>query len=677
MDKAKRVLAPVVIRWSWGAATATLLLVAGIAFASTPAVPTYLRQWGGIGSGNGQFENLHGIAVDPAGNVYAADAANNRIQKFSSDGTFVTAWGTSGSGDGQLDGPFDVAVDQAYNVYVADMNNNRIQKFTDTGAFLAKWGSNGGGLGEFRFPGGVAVDSSGNVYVADSWNHRAQKFDGAGNLLAIWGGGPGDGDGFLNFPYGIAVDAANNVYVADSENDRIQKFDDAGLFLAKWGTAGSGPGQFQHPWQLDVDRAGNVYVTDLGNRRVQKFSDSGVFLGAWEDGPLNNQFYDPVGIAVSPLGSVYVADNSYRKILQFALARMIVGVGNGGDGMAEDMATMAPHGLLSWQQVAWAAYNGAGGETRPALCDVDGDLKDELVLGLGPGGNGWLQVKDDPDTGFAQLAWIQVNWAAYNSANGETWPACGDIDGDGRDEIVVGLGNGGKGWARLYDDAGTGFAPMPGTPMNGGWVQLPWAVYNNADGSVHPAVGNLDGDPREEIVFALGPGSDGWVHIRDDQMTGFANLAGTPGAGGWLQFGWLVYQAANGTTWPAVGDLDGDGDSELVLGLGTGGDGWLRVFQDASGGFAPAAGTPGAGGWLRIEWSAYNTAVGASFPAIGDLDGDGAAELLIGLGTYTTSGGWVEIRESILDGLGHQAWARIPWTTYNNANGLTRPAMSR
>ncbi|MDO8727668.1 MAG: hypothetical protein Q7J35_16510 [Candidatus Methanoperedens sp.] len=54
--------------------------------------------------------------------------------------------------------------------------NNRIQKFSSDGTFLTQWGSAGTGVSQFSNPLGIAVDSSGNVYVADSGNRRIQKF---------------------------------------------------------------------------------------------------------------------------------------------------------------------------------------------------------------------------------------------------------------------------------------------------------------------------------------------------------------------------------------------------------------------------------------------------------------------------------------------------------------------
>jgi tripartite motif-containing protein 71 len=69
-----------------------------------------------------------------------------------------------------------VAVDSSGNVYVSDLHNNRIQKFTSDGTFITKWGTEGSGNGQFRYPWGVALDSSGRVYLADDHNYRIQVF---------------------------------------------------------------------------------------------------------------------------------------------------------------------------------------------------------------------------------------------------------------------------------------------------------------------------------------------------------------------------------------------------------------------------------------------------------------------------------------------------------------------
>ncbi len=78
--------------------------------AAAGATYHYAGQWGTHGAGNGQFNYALGIAVAPNGNVYVADAYNNRIQYFSPTGSFLGKWGTVGTGAGQFDTPWDVAV---------------------------------------------------------------------------------------------------------------------------------------------------------------------------------------------------------------------------------------------------------------------------------------------------------------------------------------------------------------------------------------------------------------------------------------------------------------------------------------------------------------------------------------------------------------------------------------
>jgi DNA-binding beta-propeller fold protein YncE len=70
-----------------------------------------------------------GIAINSSGYVYVSDTGNNRIQKFTSDGTFLTAWGSKGSGEGQFIQPQGIAIDSQNNMYVTDFDNHRIQVF--------------------------------------------------------------------------------------------------------------------------------------------------------------------------------------------------------------------------------------------------------------------------------------------------------------------------------------------------------------------------------------------------------------------------------------------------------------------------------------------------------------------------------------------------------------------
>jgi len=301
----------------------TIILMSVVGLFLVPSVYaeggySFLGTWGTYGSGNGQFNYPHGIAIDNSDNVYVADSLNDRIQKFDANGAFITKWGTSGSGNGQFYWAGGIAIDNSDNVYVIEAYNNRIQKFDLNGTFITKWGTYGSGNGQFDNSDSIAVDGSGNVYISDYGNQRIQKFDPNGAFITKWGTS-GFGNGQFNWQEGIAIDNSDNVYVADAENNRIQKFDSNGTFITKWGTYGSGNGQFDYPHQIAIDNAGNVYVSEWGNSRIQKFGPNGAFITKWgTDGSGVGQFYKAAAIAVNSSRDVYVADAGNNRIQVFS-----------------------------------------------------------------------------------------------------------------------------------------------------------------------------------------------------------------------------------------------------------------------------------------------------------------------------------------------------------------------
>src|SRR5207247_10583041 len=73
---------------------------------TVPPCGTFLLEWGApLASANGELNSPDGVAIDGIGNVYVADSANHRIQKFDASGAFLTVGGSLGSGDGQFAGP--------------------------------------------------------------------------------------------------------------------------------------------------------------------------------------------------------------------------------------------------------------------------------------------------------------------------------------------------------------------------------------------------------------------------------------------------------------------------------------------------------------------------------------------------------------------------------------------
>ena len=76
------------------------------------------------------------MAVNQRGEVIVAEYGGHCISIFSPTGEKLRSFGSQGSGQGQFSGPRGVAVDDDGSILVADAGNNRIQKFTSDGAFV-------------------------------------------------------------------------------------------------------------------------------------------------------------------------------------------------------------------------------------------------------------------------------------------------------------------------------------------------------------------------------------------------------------------------------------------------------------------------------------------------------------------------------------------------------------
>lgn len=264
---------------------------------------------GNIGAINGigqlaSFNRPSGIAVDGNGNVFVADAGNNLIRKITTDGTVSTLAGTIAAVDTGntvtsqplFSSPSGVAVDASGNVYVADAGNNRICVINPAGVTRTLTGKGAAGSNDgpgisatFNNPTGVAVDLSGNVYVADLLNNIIRKVAPDGTTSTIAGNGDtGSQDGIdtaarFYFPNSLAVDASDNVYVTDDINNLIRKIAPDGTVstLAGSGQAGAQNGSgamasFNDPAGIAVDASGNIFLADANNNLIRKITPAGV-----------------------------------------------------------------------------------------------------------------------------------------------------------------------------------------------------------------------------------------------------------------------------------------------------------------------------------------------------------------------------------------------------------------
>jgi hypothetical protein len=293
------------------------------------------------------------------------------------------------------------------------------------------------------------------------------------------------------------------------------------------------------------------------------------------------------------LGSAGVTTDATGRAtftVQFATANpgsLITATASGSPAGTSEFSRPVPAAVPGPAPAPRFPVPGLTGGVSVAVGDLDGDGRGEIIVGAGVG-NGPSVVVLSGATGA-----VLASFLAYGPGFlGGVFVAAGDLDGDGRSEIVTGSGAGSHVEAFRY---------------SGGQVQevASFIAYEGFAGGVRVAAGDLDGDGRGEIVTGAGPGAGPHVKAFRYSGGGVAVLASffayDPGFVGGAQV--------------AVGDLDGDGNGEIITGAGP----HVKAFRYSDGGVTTEA----------ASFFAYAPDLpGAMSMAAADLDGDGDDELI-------------------------------------------------
>ena len=201
---------------------------------------------------NAKFNYPAGVAIDPVTqDLIIADLDNYRIRRVSSSTGIISTIvgnGTAGAiGDGgpataaEVNGAFGVHVDMTGNIYIADAYNNKVRKITiSTGIITTIAGTgvasyDGDGIAataaELNNPSGVYVDSVGNIYIGDQFNYRIRKINSAGIISTIIGNGVEGFSGDGGLATAAEVSSADEVFYnkngnlvfTDDANNRIRE----------------------------------------------------------------------------------------------------------------------------------------------------------------------------------------------------------------------------------------------------------------------------------------------------------------------------------------------------------------------------------------------------------------------------------------------------------------------
>lgn len=185
---------------------------------------TFLAGWGnavqvselGVPGAQGNFYGPRGLDISPDGELYVTDTGNKRVQVFDLDGTFLREFGGRGTGAGRLDEPVGISINENGLVAVADTWNRRIQIFDAAGTVLRQW----------QIPSWSVTNPDekpfllwvgARIFVTDPHRQRVLVFSDAGSYQWSLSAAAGAG---LSFPVGLAA-VDDTLYVSDVHNGEL------------------------------------------------------------------------------------------------------------------------------------------------------------------------------------------------------------------------------------------------------------------------------------------------------------------------------------------------------------------------------------------------------------------------------------------------------------------------
>lgn len=165
-----------------------------------------------IGALTGSISRPEGVLAHPNGRIYATGAGSENIVAYENGEEVGEAGG--------LSAPHDVEVNAAGDIWIADAANDRLVKVSPELETLAVIDDTALGLSGPRY---LDIDAAGHLIVADKYSHRVLKLTPRGELLGVLGGKAGFGPNRFRTPEGVEIDGGT-YFLSDSGNDRIVRY---------------------------------------------------------------------------------------------------------------------------------------------------------------------------------------------------------------------------------------------------------------------------------------------------------------------------------------------------------------------------------------------------------------------------------------------------------------------
>src|SRR5690606_21874341 len=171
-------------------------------------------------AGTQLFDQPNETALDSQGNLYVVQGhgvGDPKVLKFSPDGKFIKQWGGKGTGPGEFFAAHSIEIDANDVLYVADRENFRIQRFDTEGTYLGEWTYD-------AMVCGLYLHDDGFLYMTSGFDGEFGKINIEDGSLIGTLGSPGNGVGQFGEAHYLTLDDEGNIYIADVVNRRVEKY---------------------------------------------------------------------------------------------------------------------------------------------------------------------------------------------------------------------------------------------------------------------------------------------------------------------------------------------------------------------------------------------------------------------------------------------------------------------
>lgn len=292
---------------------------------------------------------------------------------------------------------------------------------------------------------------------------------------------------------------------------------------------------------------GDYFFADFGGDWIFRFDPVSNVVSQFA---INLTGTSPVDLDVTPAGNLLYLARGTGQVRQIAYEGAFVA----GADLGGQPQVVAYDALSAGEHARFLAYpSGFRGGVRVATGDVTGDGVPDIITGAGPGGGPHVKVFDG-----VTLAPVYSFFAFGASFTGGVYVAAGDVDADGRADIVVGAGSGGGPHVKVFSGA------------TGAEIRSFFAYSATFTGGVTVAVGDVDHDGKADIVTGAGPG--GGPHVRV--------ISGATGAQLWSIM--AFNPSFTGGVYVAAGNVNLDLSADIIVGAGSGGGPAVHVIDGGS-----------------------------------------------------------------------------------------------